>query len=63
MTWWRSGCALFVFTLSRDPQLRVPLPLASPMSVAVAEPLRDITWNEAQVQAAAVSASSDPRPS
>jgi H+/Cl- antiporter ClcA len=56
-------CALFVFTLQGDPQLLVPLLLASAISVAVAEPLRPITWNEAQVQAARVPASSDPGPS
>jgi len=56
-------CALFVFTLQGDPQLLVPLLLASAISAAVAEPLRPITWNEAQVQAARVPASSDPGPS
>jgi H+/Cl- antiporter ClcA len=42
-------CALFVFTLQGDPQLVLPLLLASSISAALAEPLRGITWNEAQV--------------
>ena len=42
-------CALFVFTLQGDPQLLIPLLLASAISAALAEPLRGITWNEAQV--------------
>lgn len=45
-------CALFVFTLQGDPQLLVPLLLASAISAALAEPLRPITWNEAQVEGA-----------
>ena len=55
-------CALFVFTLQGDPQLLVPLLLASAISATLAEPLRGITWNEAQVQAAMVPAASDPGP-
>jgi len=44
-------CALFVFTLQGDPQLLLPLLLASAISAALAEPLRGRTWNEAQVAA------------
>jgi H+/Cl- antiporter ClcA len=42
-------CALFVFTLQGDPQLLVPLLLASAVSAALAEPWRGSTWNEAQL--------------
>ncbi len=42
-------CALFVFTLQGDPQLLVPLLLASAVSTALAEPWRGTTWNEAQL--------------
>jgi H+/Cl- antiporter ClcA len=52
--------ALFVFTLQGDPQLFMPLLLASAISAALADPLRGITWNEAQCRAARVPASSDP---
>jgi H+/Cl- antiporter ClcA len=41
-------CALFVFTLQGDPQLLLPLLLASAMSTALAERWRGLTWNEAQ---------------
>ena len=44
-------CALFVFTLQGDPQLLVPLLLASAVSAALAEPWRGSTWNEAQLAA------------
>ena len=44
-------CALFVFTLQDDPQLLVPLLLASAVSAALAEPWRGSTWNEAQLAA------------
>jgi H+/Cl- antiporter ClcA len=44
-------CALFVFTLQGDPQLLVPLLLASATSAALAEPWRGSTWNEAQLAA------------
>jgi H+/Cl- antiporter ClcA len=44
-------CALFVFTLQGDPQLLVPLLLASAISAALAEPWRGSTWNEAQLAA------------
>lgn len=45
-------CALFVFTLQGDPQLLLPLLLASGVSTALAERWRGLTWNEAQGQAA-----------
>jgi H+/Cl- antiporter ClcA len=53
-------CALFVFTLQGDPQLLVPLLLASAISSALAEPLRGITWNEAQVEMSMVQPSPGP---
>ena len=45
-------CALFVFTLQGDPQLLLPLLLASGVSTALAERWRGLTWNEAQGRAA-----------
>ena len=45
-------CALFVFTLQGDPQLLLPLLLASGVSTALAEGWRGLTWNEAQGRAA-----------
>jgi H+/Cl- antiporter ClcA len=42
---------LFVFTLQGDPQLLIPLLLASAVSAALAEPWRGSTWNEAQLAA------------
>lgn len=42
-------CALFVFTLQGDPQLLVPLLLASAVSTALADQWRGPTWNEAQL--------------
>jgi H+/Cl- antiporter ClcA len=56
-------CALFVFTLQGDPQLLLPLLIASGVSTTLAEHWRGLTWNEAQGQAARVPASSDPGPS
>jgi H+/Cl- antiporter ClcA len=44
-------CALFVFTLQGDPQLLIPLLLASAVSAALSEPWRGSTWNEAQLAA------------
>lgn len=43
-------CGLFVFTLQGDPQLLLPLLLASGVSTALADRWRSITWNEAQAQ-------------
>jgi len=45
-------CALFVFTLQGDPQLLLPLLLASAISTSLAERWRGRTWNEAQGQTA-----------
>lgn len=42
-------CALFVFTLQGDPQMLLPLLLASGVSTALAERWRGPTWNEAQL--------------
>jgi hypothetical protein len=39
-----------VFTLQGDPQLLLPLLLASGVSTALAERWRGITWNKAQAQ-------------
>jgi len=53
-------CALFVFTLQGDPQLLLPLLLASAISTVLAERWRPTTWNAAQVQAAMPPPSLDP---
>ena len=50
-------CALFVFTLQGDPQLLPLLLLVSAVSVALAERIRGLTWNEAQAQNPSVSPS------